>query len=378
MRIPSLSLRTVLLLLAALAAPSLAHAQIVHGRVTEAGSGEPVSGAIVLLLDESGTRRSATLSDPGGAYRVGAPGAGTYRLRVERVGYATSTSAPLRLEAGQTAELALTAESRRVVLDAVVATGAPRRCAGALHDGAQAATLWDEARKALLSTTLAAEAGRYRFVTETREREVSLDGRRVLRDEATQDTTEGLPFGTHPAESLVNGGYVLMSPRQVVVYGVDAAAILSDAFLAHHCFGLRDGGAERPGLVGLEFVPLRGRVLPDVQGVLWMDRASAELRYVEYGYTRLGFRGPVERLTGRLDFRRLPNGVWVTENWTLVIPVLRVEAALDRVFSMDSYRIQALVERSGRVIAIQRVVDGPGQRRAAVVHPAPHPFGRVR
>jgi hypothetical protein len=357
--------RIILPLLAILATPALARAQTVHGRVTEAESGEPVAGAIVLLLDESGARRNATLSDASGAYRIMAPGAGTYRLRVERVGYAGTTSAPLRLQAGQTVEQALAAESRRVVLEPVVATGAARRCAGDLHDGAQAATMWEEARKALLSTTLSAQAGRFRFVTETRERETSLDGRRVLRDEVTQDTTEGMPFGTNPPESLVEGGYVLLSPQRVVVYGVDAAAILSDVFLEYHCFGLRDGGAERPGLVGLEFVPLEGRVLPDVQGVLWMDRATAELRYVEYGYTRIRFRGPVERLTGRLDFRRLPNGAWVTESWTLVIPVLQVEAGLDRVHNMDNYRIRTLVHRSGRVISMQRVVESPPQRQAA-------------
>ncbi|HEX6913168.1 MAG TPA: carboxypeptidase-like regulatory domain-containing protein [Longimicrobium sp.] len=351
--------RFFLVLLAMLITPALAPAQTVQGRVTEAGSGDPVSGAIVLLLDEAGARRGATLSDPAGAYRVTAPAPGTYRLRVERVGYAASTSPPVRLEPGQTVERALAAESRRVVLEPVVATGAARRCAGELHGGAQAATLWDEARKALLSTTLSAQAGRYRFVTETRERETSLDGRRVLRDETTRDTTDGMPFGSYPAESLVDGGYVLLSPRRVEVRGVDAAAILSDAFLAHHCFGLRDGGTERPGLVGLEFVPLEGHVQPDVTGTLWIDRASAELRFVEYGYTRVRFRGPVEQMTGRLDFRRLPNGAWVTESWTLVIPVLRVEAGLDRVHSMDSYRIHNLVHRSGRVLSMQRVVESP-------------------
>ncbi len=347
---------SVLVLLALRICPALARAQTVQGRVTEAGSGDGVAGAIVLLLDEAGARQGATLSDPSGAYRLTAPGPGTYRLRVERVGFAASTSAPVRLEAGQTLQQALAAESRRVVLEAVVATGAARRCAGELHGGAQAATLWDEARKALLSTTLSAQAGRYRFVTETRERETSLDGRRVLRDQATRDTTDGLPFGSNAVESLVDGGYVLLSPRRVVVYGVDAAAILSDAFLAHHCFGLRDGGTEQPGLVGLEFVPLEGHLQPDVQGVLWMDRATAELRFVEYGYTRLRFRGPVDRLTGRLDFRRLPGGAWVTESWTLVIPVLQTEAGLDRVGNMDSYRIRTLVHRSGRVVSMQRVV----------------------
>lgn len=352
-------IRRWLLVMAALATPALARAQTVHGRVTEAGSGEPVAGAIILLLDEGGTRQAATLADPAGLYRVRAPGPGTYRLRVERVGFTSSTSAPVRLDAGQTTELTLTAESQRVVLEPVVATGDARRCAGELHNGPQAATMWNEARKALLSSTLAAEEGRYQFVTITRERETTLDGRRVLRDEAQQDTSSGLPFESQPAERLVTTGYVMMSPTLVVFYGVDAAAILSDAFLEHHCFGLRDGGTERPGMVGLEFMPLEGRVRPDVRGVLWMDRATAELRHVEYGYTRLLFRGPVDRLTGRLEFRRLPNGVWVTENWTLVIPKLRPVGGAERGGDMEGYRIYALVERSGRVVAMQRMVAAP-------------------
>lgn len=349
-------IRLLPIILALLVVPALARAQTVHGRVTEARSGEPVSGAIILLLDEAGARQAATLSDPSGAYRVTGPAAGTYRLRVERVGFAASVSPPLRLEAGQTAELSLTAESRRVMLDPVVATGEARRCAGDIHNGVQAATMWDEARKALLSTTLAAEAGRYRFITETRERETSLDGRRVLREEVQHDTTSGLPFESQSVDSLVQGGYVLASPTQVLFYGVDAAAILSDPFLQHHCFGLRDGGRERPGLVGLEFVPLQGHVKPDVQGVLWMDRASAELRYVEYGYTRLDFRGPVERLTGRLDFARLPNGAWVTQNWKLVLPMLRNESRVTSDRYVAVYRMHGLLERSGRVVAMQRIV----------------------
>lgn len=351
--------RVVFLLLAsALGVPAVLGAQTVQGRVTEAGSGEPVAGAIVLLVDEAGTRQGMALSDPTGAYRVVAGAAGTYRLRVERVGFAATTSPPLRLEAGQTVEQAMSAVSERIVLEPVVATGTARRCQGQPTNGAQAARMWEEARKALLSTTLAAEAGHYRFVTETRERETSLDGRRVMRDVAVQDTSDGLPFQSESVESLVTAGYVLMNSQDVIVYGVDAAAILSDAFLEHHCFGMRDGGTERPGLVGLEFVPLAGRVRPDVRGVLWLDRASAELRFVEYGYTRMQFRGPVDRLSGRLEFRRLPNGLWVTESWKLVLPLLRSAAGLTGVDNMGGYRMYGLLERSGRLVAMQRIVAG--------------------
>ena len=347
------------LLAAALAAASPANAQTVQGRVTEAGSGTPVAGAIVVLVDENGTRQVATLADAAGEYRVTGPAAGTYRLRVERVGYEASTSAPVRVEAGQTVQRALTAEARRVVLAPVVATGSARRCAGELRNGAQAATMWDEARKAMFASTLAAEGGRYRFVTETRERETT-GGGRVLRDEVSQDTSLGMPFQSRSAEALMAGGYLRLSPREVRFFGLDAAAILSDAFLEQHCFGLRDGGAERPGLVGLEFVPLRNRTRPDVQGVLWMDRATAELRYVEYGYTGLRFQGPVQRLTGRLDFQRLPDGAWVTERWTLVVPTLTTESAERRIDRTESFRITALVERTGRVVAMQRLASGSG------------------
>ena len=86
---------------------------------------------------------------------------------------------------------------------------------------------------------------------------------------------------------------------------------------------VRDGGSEHPGWVGLEFVPLDGREEPDVRGVLWLDRATAELRYVEYTYTGLGFRGPVDWLGGRIDFRRVPSGTWIIPFWTVRAPLLQ-------------------------------------------------------
>jgi hypothetical protein len=342
--VPSLRLFVVL---AAACFPALARAQTVQGRVLEAGSNDPVPGAIVTVLTSTGAPAASTLADASGAYRVAAYAPGTYTLRVERVGYESATSHPVQLQAGQTVEVRLTADPRRVQLDAVVATGAPRQCGRALLDRSQAATLWEEARKALLSSTLDAE---YRFTTEVRARRVSLRNGDVLEDTTTRHTSVGIPFRQMGADSLVEGAYVVMTPREVIVNGVDARAILSDAFLQHHCFGVRDGGLNRPALVGLEFVPLAGRREPDVRGVLWLDRATAELRYVEYGYTGLRFRGPVGRLSGRMDFRRLPGGAWVTHSWRLTAPLLSAERARTEVLDMRRYRLWALAERSGRIV----------------------------
>ena len=347
-----------LLVLAALLLPASLGGQTVRGRVVEAETGAPIPGAVVVLQDAAGRRVAAVLADAEGRYRVSAPGAGTYQLRAERVGFANPAAVTLQLAEGQTVEHELRTASRRVVLEEVVAEGQRRRCAGRPQEGAQAATVWDEARKALAATALAQESGDYWFLSELRIRDTDLTGRWVMRDSTRQAVAQGRPFLSATVEELVRGGYVVMEPRRVEMMGVDATAILSDLFVQHHCFGLRRPGREQRGLVGLEFVPLDGRVEPDVRGVLWLDRATAELRYVEYTYTGLGFRGPVRRLGGRIDFQRVPNGAWIIPSWLVRAPLLR--AANERELNLRSMRrfhMFGISEQSGRVLEV-RTGDG--------------------
>lgn len=350
--LPRPSGRILLILCTLLATP--AGAQTVRGRVVDAGSGAPVPGAVVQLLEPGGRRVAAVLVDSAGRYLLTAPAAGTYRLRTERVGFATAAAATVTLAYGQTLDHDLRAESRRVVLQPVVARGTRRRCAGEPRDGAQAATVWDEARKALAAAALAQESGHYWYVSELRERQTALNGRLLRPDQVRRIASRGRPFASAPVEELVTAGYMLLSPERVELKGVDATAILSDAFVEHHCFGLRAAGPDQPGLVGLEFVPLQGRVHPDVRGVLWLDRATAELRYVEYSYTGLHFRGPVDRLGGRFDFRRLPGGAWLLVSWSVRAPLLRPDSESE--FTPDlmrRFRIHGIIEQSGRVLEVR-------------------------
>ncbi|HEX6372028.1 MAG TPA: carboxypeptidase-like regulatory domain-containing protein [Longimicrobium sp.] len=348
----------LLLALCILPAAVPADAQTVRGRVLEAESGVPVPGALVRLLEPGGARVAAVLADSAGRYRLSAPAAGTYTLRAERVGFATAAAATVTLADGQTLDHDVRAASRRVVLPAVEAQGTRRRCAGQPQEGALAATVWDEARKALASAALAQQSGEYWFLTELRERQTALNGRRLGPDLTRRAVGQGRPFVSATVDDLVTGGYVVLSPHRVELKGVDATAILSDEFVEHHCFGVRAAGPEQPGLVGLEFVPLDGRVDPDVRGVLWLDRATAELRYVEYSYTGLHFRGPVDRLGGRFDFRRLPSGAWMLLSWSIRAPLLRMDNEPE--FTLDSmrrFRIHGLSTQSGRVLEV-RTGDG--------------------
>lgn len=81
------SLTAPLLVLAVALSLGTVEAQEIAGRVTDAGNGAPVAFAAVILLDADRNPLEVAGADIDGAYRVTAPGGGTYYLVVERLGY---------------------------------------------------------------------------------------------------------------------------------------------------------------------------------------------------------------------------------------------------------------------------------------------------
>ena len=73
------------------AAAASAPAQTVQGTIQDA-DGLPVSGALVSLETPAGDPSVSTVSGSSGAYRVTAAGAGPYRLRVQRIGFADAVT----------------------------------------------------------------------------------------------------------------------------------------------------------------------------------------------------------------------------------------------------------------------------------------------
>jgi hypothetical protein len=78
--------------------------------------------------------------------------------------------------------------------------------------------------------------------------------------------------------------------------------------------------------------------LPDVEGTLWIERDSGLLRWLDFRFVQLeGImplasvapplegepRHPRPDVTGRTDFQRLPNGVWIINRWWIRMPLLR-------------------------------------------------------
>ncbi|HEX7052186.1 MAG TPA: carboxypeptidase regulatory-like domain-containing protein [Longimicrobiales bacterium] len=307
-------------LLFILLAPSPLAAQTVAGTLRDEESGRPIPIAFVRLLDTNDEQVRATLTDSAGHFLLAAPAAGRYRIRAEQIGYATALSPILTLQDGQVLVYAMTARPEPIMLDAIDVE-AGRRCVVRPDVGERTARLWNEVRKALTVAAWTEEQTLFRFEYEVHER--TLDAVTLaIRTEASR-TMSGYvpqPFVSNPAEELAREGYIRGDGSDYQYFAPDAHVLLSDSFLDTHCFRIIPGDAEQDVLVGLEFEPVRGRDVAEITGVLWVDRESAELRYLEFHYTGGPRWSADPSVGGRVDFRRMPNGAWIVERWWIRMP----------------------------------------------------------
>ncbi|CAN5331760.1 hypothetical protein BH20GEM2_BH20GEM2_18930 [soil metagenome] len=192
-----------------------------------------------------------------------------------------------------------------------------------------------------------------------------------------------LPFASLPAAELAAGGYVQAGPEGTYYYAPDADVLLSDTFLDGHCFRVERGEGTERGLIGLAFEPVEPRGQPargrtEIEGVLWLDRASAELRSLEYRYRDVPHDVPTDRLGGRVEFDRLPDGSWIVRRWWVRMPI--VETRRDRFRKPDGGAVQerersvltGLKEEGGEVVEA-RLAEGSGGSIAPVAAAARAP-----
>jgi len=326
-------LRAASLCAAAAGLSSAAFAQVVRGVVVDEGSGRGLPGVVVVLLDSAGKRLAGVLADDDGRYAIRTTGPGRYAVRAERIGYRADAPTSIALSAGQTVELKLVTRPIPVVLGEVHVT-AKSACVTGAADGRDVSAVWDETRKALFATDLTQQQELFsarvsRFVRTLDARSGRVTGYQVK--EATAVTRS--PFVSESAAWLSANGYVKEGSTETVYYAPDAAVLLSDEFLRDHCFRLRDGEGKRNGLIGLAFEPVKGREKPEIAGTLWIDRKSAELRDLEYVYSRLPIlpsSAKSDDFGGRMEFHRMPTGAWIVERWVIRMPMLVDKGPLAR------------------------------------------------
>lgn len=341
--------------LAAACTSSLA-AQGVRGAVVDEATQRPISGAIVGLVDSAGREVASTLSGETGRFALRAPTPGTYTLRSRRIGVRSVASPSLRVEGTEWVDFIFVARTEPIALAAVLVTARPKQCDVRPAEGAAAAVLFEEARKALDATAITQREQQFAVTMRRFTRRLDSRSLRVQSEEsATFTGMTDNPFVSAPAATLAAEGYARETPGGVEYYAPDAPALLSPEFGDGHCFRVVREDAAHPALAGLAFEPVRRRGAPrvDIEGTLWLDQRSSELRYVEYRYTGLRSGVPDDKVGGRIDYRRLPTGAWIVERWAIRAPAFTVieRPPLPGQSSRDrrEYKLVALHETGGSV-----------------------------
>lgn len=313
-RVPRLvSVASLLLIIAA-----RVDGQSLSGRAMRAGVG--VEGAVVLLFDEHGGTRARTITRESGRFNITAPAPGKYSARVLRIGFAPTTAGPFVLRAGEATNADIELTGRAITLDRVTVTSRSE-CRVRPDSAATAFQAWEAARTALFATSLTKAEALSMVVSQT-QRTLDRDGSRVLAESTVTERGRSVnPFVSLPPDSAAKYGFVTSSRDGRTFWGPDAEILLSESFATTHCLRLESQPAAA-ALLGVAFAPAAThRDFVDVEGVVWLDRQTAELRALDYRYVNLPLAERA-RAGGRIDFRRLPAGWWVVERWSIRYPVI--------------------------------------------------------
>lgn len=294
-------------------------AQRFEGRVT-LPDGTPATRVLLEAVRADGTVAARALSDEGGRYVVDLPGAGRFALRALRIGFRPTLvpARDVRAEARITQAIALTSElvsleEVRVATDAV--------CSPAWRGDTIVLFLWEEARKALQTAQLTAQ--RSDLAMTVRAYEALASARGAVHPASLtafwKEASTVRPFESAPEAVLVAEGYVVPQVTGTIYRAPDFDVLLAPSFAETHCMRVVAATESQPGAIGLEFEPNRERRRSDIAGVIWLDRATAFLRELEFAFT--GIAGAsLNRQGGRVRFLALPTGHWIVSAWELRMP----------------------------------------------------------
>lgn len=309
------------------------HCQVVTGQVVDSTSGMGVGAGFVVLLDSLGNEVGRTLSDRDGHFRLAVVGAGTYRLRSERIGYRSNMSRAIEVRSNESIDYDLHVAAIPIVLSAVTVPGEDR-CRVNPDGAAETALIWEEIRKALAATAWDSTQELALYRKYGYERELTSDRREVISEEGrTLEGVAGQPYQSLPATLLARDGYVVTREDGTIWYNLpDAAVLLDDTFLSTHCFRVVRDDVTKPGQLGLAFEPVVDRGVPDVRGALWLDELSSRLISLEVEYTNLPDAARAPGAGGTVEFMQLPSGAWIVKRWNIRTPnIHRSQATEERV-----------------------------------------------
>ena len=349
-------------------------AQVIRGAVTEVATNAPLAGVVLSVLDAQGATVLQALSDDKGAFEIRLPGAGTYSLDVKRIGVRRVQLRPFAVADGETRRLDVSVEPLPAVLSSVKVTGRTS-CVRNPETNARTAALWEDARAALtaavITRTLA--TGTTADSVVRYQRKLDPDTWRVLYETRRRvSVAMDRPFRSLPAEVLSVGGYVTVNQDgSTDYYAPDADVLLSDTFLADHCFKIEAPTDTHAGEIGLAFQPIPERKKPDVKGILWMDAKTAELKTLEFTYTWLPYEHRTGDFGGTVSFFHMPGGRWIVRSWRIRMPEFGTRRS-DGVQVVSRYATPQLarISEEGGAVPLDVLLNQSGRVMGTVIDSA--------
>jgi hypothetical protein len=364
----------VLSIAAVLTVTPAVDAQVIRGNVS-LQTGATVAGAVITLSRAAdndtvaGTDVRTVLSTARGAYTVAAPSQGRYRIIVRRIGSRPYRSDVLEIAGAQTLqhdvvlEPLLPGNSSMALPEIRVTRATP--CQRDAADAMRIATLWNDARTALLSAEASLGSGstqsfliRYSRQLDPRPPDPDRPGRSVLSEvlQVFDNADVGNPrgFESISGDSLSAVGYWRRVNGMVTYHGPDARALLSEAFVRDHCFRIIESSNAERDSVGLVFQPIPTRATlsapPEIRGAAWFDAASSRLTRVEFNWTKMPRNEPTAGLGGNLSFRWSLDGAVRVDRWELRMPQVVVERR-ELGYATNTLTHIGIVEEGGVVFA---------------------------
>jgi hypothetical protein len=322
-------------------------AQGITGAVRHVETSAPLSGVLISVLDLDGERVRGVLTDATGRYVVRVP-MGRYRVRAERIGLRAETVGPVDVVTLNLVPQDVRMAERAVEIPGLVVDSRVQACRLDQEQAVRIQRWWREVRTAL-DVSAVMQGQRFAdFLIERFERDWDADLETIVATSASTEIAQtSRPFVAEEAEILHSRGFVHPDGLQGRSYfAPDAEVLLSDVFLEDHCFSISDDeGLENE--VGLRFEPNRERELTDINGTLWVDTTTAELRRLEFAFEEID-ELPDNDAGGLIEFDYLANGAWIVSNWYIRMPRIGLRSRRRAELILIGYRdIGARVTETG-------------------------------
>jgi hypothetical protein len=299
--------------------------QSVRGSVADAG-GVPVPGVLVQLIATDSSIAARTLSNELGGFFIVAPRAGTYRVRTLRIGYKPVVSEPVTLSAGQETPQQIALSNISLGLD-TVRVGGRAVCGKSYDAGSMTVAIWEQARAAISSTAI---TGGMRNIFSRRvyyDQLLDNVGFRTVKETQSIETVPVVqPWPAESPANLHQFGYIVQVLDSTVYRAPGMEMLASTIFFQDHCFRLAN--ARERSQIAIEFDPTPDRRnVADIRGVVTLDRATAQLKSIEFRYVFPENKDLETGARGTVEFVRLANGTWGVARWNIRMPILEMSRA---------------------------------------------------